>query len=198
MKCPKCNGDKGQWDIGNYHWYPCGFCNETGEVEDKSRSVQRREALQKGEPMPEFDKPDMPKKFRKKPVDVEAFQWLTDAVPDWFKNVSGNFKVDVATGSVFIPTLEGIHEARVGDWIIKGVKGELYPCKPDIFEMTYEPADKSTNYLRADKVREVVRLHEEFRDLLLKYRFTPGVPDELNAKAEEIDNLQSALFPEGV
>ena len=61
-----------------------------------------------------------------------------------------------------------------------------------------EPED--WNYLSTDKVRELVRLHEDFRDLLLKYRFTPGVPDELNAKAEEIDNLQSALalFPEGV
>jgi hypothetical protein len=59
-----------------------------------------------------------------------------------------------------------------------------------------EPED--WNYLSTDKVMELVRLHEDFRDLLLKYRFTPGVPDELNAKAEEIDNLQSALFPEGV
>jgi ribonucleotide reductase alpha subunit len=89
MKCPKCNGDKGQWDIGNYHWYPCDSCHETGEVEKlqmhsydengvpitigtgemignseqlKSRSVQRREALQKGEKMPEFDKPEMPER----------------------------------------------------------------------------------------------------------------------------------------
>ena len=36
MKCPKCNGNKGQWDIGNYHWYPCDSCHETGEVEDKT------------------------------------------------------------------------------------------------------------------------------------------------------------------
>lgn len=60
------------------------------------------------------------------------------------------------------------------------------------------PCGNYPQYLPADKVRELVRLHEDFRDLLLKYRFTPGVPDELNAKAEEIDNLQSALFPEGL
>lgn len=69
---------------------------------------------------------------------------------------------------------------------------QLGEYEPICYDLSY------TEYLRADKVREVVRLHEEFRDLLLKYRFTPGVPDELNAKAEEIDNLQSALFPEGV
>jgi len=42
---------------------------------------------------------------------------------------------------LLIPTLEGLHLARQGDWVIKGVKGELYPCKPDIFEMTYEEVD---------------------------------------------------------
>ncbi|MCB1349004.1 MAG: hypothetical protein KDK11_10290 [Maritimibacter sp.] len=44
-------------------------------------------------------------------------------------------------GSLFIGTLEGVHEARPGDWIIRGIKGELYPCKPDIFAKTYERAN---------------------------------------------------------
>ena len=57
-------------------------------------------------------------KFRKKPVIIEAYQ--TDKV-------------------MYIETLEGIHKANPGDWIITGVKGEQYPCKPDIFEKTYEP-----------------------------------------------------------
>ena len=78
-------------------------------------------------------------KYRKKPVVIEAFQWTIDQVPDWWILKSGNFIVDVNSGSVFIPTLEGTHEAKVNDFIIQGVKGELYPCKPDIFEMTYEP-----------------------------------------------------------
>jgi hypothetical protein len=43
--------------------------------------------------------------------------------------------------SLFIGTLEGVHEARPGDWVIRGIKGELYPCKPDIFAATYETAD---------------------------------------------------------
>ena len=79
-------------------------------------------------------------KFKKKPVVIEAFQ-LTD---DWFdldhpnpQHVIG-FLTNPHTRTVTIPTLEGDHLARVGDWIIKGVKGEYYPCKPDIFEQTYE------------------------------------------------------------
>tara|TARA_R110000803_G_scaffold78075_3_gene143118 strand:- start:3545 stop:3790 length:246 start_codon:yes stop_codon:yes gene_type:complete len=77
-------------------------------------------------------------KFRKKPVVIEAFKWTFDKVPDWWKEASDEFKIDVSTTSVFIPTLEGTHEAKKGDYIIKGIQGELYPCKPDIFEQTYE------------------------------------------------------------
>lgn len=47
---------------------------------------------------------------------------------------------DLGDPALLIPTLEGEMRAEVGDWIIRGVKGELYPCKPDIFEATYDPA----------------------------------------------------------
>ena len=75
-------------------------------------------------------------KYRKKPVVVEAVQWtgnnwgeLTDFMHDAY-GVEGQ--------KITIVTLEGTMTADVGDWIIKGVKGEFYPCKPDIFEATYE------------------------------------------------------------
>ena len=76
-------------------------------------------------------------KFRKKPVVIEAFRWMHDEVPDWWKEMKNLF-IHVPTGEVMISTLEGNVTAQPGDYIIKGVKGELYPCKPDIFEMTYE------------------------------------------------------------
>lgn len=81
-------------------------------------------------------------KFRKKPVVIEAFQWTVDEVPDWWRKASGDFRINVSTGSVFIPTLEGMHEARVGDFILKGIQGEFYPCKPDIFAQTYEAVEE--------------------------------------------------------
>ena len=87
-------------------------------------------------------------KYRKKPVVIEAFQWMIDVVPQWWTDAKG-LKLDVATGSVFIPTLEGIHEARPGDFIICGVKGELYPCKPDIFSMTYETTEDERKHLES-------------------------------------------------
>ena len=79
-------------------------------------------------------------KYRKRPVVIEAFRWIQDEVPQWWIDAQG-IHVNVETGSAFIPTLEGTHEARRGDWIIRGVKGEIYPCKPDIFEMTYEKVE---------------------------------------------------------
>ena len=82
------------------------------------------------------------KKYGKKPIVIEAFQWGVDEVPAWWRKASDKFNVNVQTGSVFISTLEGIHEARVYDFIIQGIKGELYPCKPDIFEATYDLVDE--------------------------------------------------------
>lgn len=90
--------------------------------------------------------------FRKKPVVIEAIQFtedqaircLIDREPAPFGlSVSGDFHPADRTVSrawISIGTLEGTMRADIGDWIIKGVQGELYPCKPDIFAATYEPA----------------------------------------------------------
>ena len=71
-------------------------------------------------------------KYRKKPVVIEATQWFKDGD---HPAVKVDFRFD---GKPYIETLEGPHIVTPGDWIITGVKSEHYPCKPDIFEMTYE------------------------------------------------------------
>ena len=73
-------------------------------------------------------------KFRKKPVVIEATQWFKNGDHPAVVEVSVNDGMNVH----LIETLEGDHIVSPGDWIITGVKGENYPCKPDIFEMTYE------------------------------------------------------------
>ena len=84
--------------------------------------------------------------FKKKPVTIEARRFdgspfSADCISLWMSECgSGRVPVYAADNSLIIPTLEGDHRANPGDWIIKGVKGEFYPCKPDIFEQTYEPA----------------------------------------------------------
>jgi len=89
-------------------------------------------------------------KFRKKPVVIEAFHYELDApFPPWLASeVGGKVSLTPNDNSLYIRTLEGAMRAYPGDWIIKGVKGELYPCKPDIFEATYDPAD--AQHIRSD------------------------------------------------
>ena len=84
------------------------------------------------------------KQYRKKPIVIEAIQfdpqgeWPECVIP-WRK--AGITPRDMSWG--YIRTLEGDMHVLAGDWIIKGIKGEFYPCKPDIFEATYEPVDGS-------------------------------------------------------
>lgn len=79
-------------------------------------------------------------KYRKKPVVIDAVKWTGGNIQDIDAMApSREYYMDAATGNLIIHTLEGDHRANIGDWIIKGVKGELYPCRWDIFEETYEP-----------------------------------------------------------
>jgi hypothetical protein len=94
----------------------------------------------------------MIQKFRKKPVVIEAVQLThtnVDEVNQFIGHVcdrhfilgtEANLEYERYNG-LYIITMEGKMLASIGDWIIKGVKGEFYPCKPDIFEQTYEKAD---------------------------------------------------------
>lgn len=77
-------------------------------------------------------------KYRKKPVVIEAMQWDGENTNQIAKFCRGKAILQVFEKCFHIYTLEGIMKASIGDYIIKGVKGEYYPCKPDIFEMTYE------------------------------------------------------------
>ena len=73
-------------------------------------------------------------KFRKRPVVIEAEQFTPHHNPEGIC-----FEHHEGCSSAHVHTLEGVHLATIGDWIITGVKGERYPCKPDIFDLTYEP-----------------------------------------------------------
>lgn len=78
--------------------------------------------------------------YRKKPVVIEAVQFRSGEQPHELAQdvIDGRLRYCM-DGTMLIKTLEGSMMASSGDWIIRGVKGELYPCKPDIFAATYEP-----------------------------------------------------------
>lgn len=89
-------------------------------------------------------------KYRKKPVEIEAFQYDGDMIfssgtpyaPDWaLKAIKDGVMYYKGQGELYIKTLEGDHHVSAGDYVIQGVAGELYPCKPDIFAKTYEESE---------------------------------------------------------
>ena len=85
-------------------------------------------------------------KFRKKPVEIEAYQFSEDDArpepPSWYVAAIDNGVIRYFPGeppAMVVQTLEGNMAVTLGDWIIRGVAGELYPCKPHIFAATYDP-----------------------------------------------------------
>lgn len=80
-------------------------------------------------------------KYRKKPVVIEAFQLYREPFPEWIWQASDDGIVEIRTKDLVINTLEGQMLGITGDYIIKGVQGEIYPCKADIFEQTYEAVE---------------------------------------------------------
>ena len=121
--------------------------------------------------------------YRKKPIIIEARQFLTGAtsaeayaIYQWVeKNTLGSFEplaviegrepwpesgvtIDPRDGRMVIATLEGGHWVTPGDFIIRGVQGEFYPCKSDIFEATYEPAETTPAHHETPDVAELRRL----------------------------------------
>ena len=113
-------------------------------------------------------------KFRKKPVVVEAIKWTGDDLLELSNFIgpiqeANSLDQDFALyhaamlvdSELYISTLEGKYKASIGDWIIKGVKGEFYPCKPDIFEMTYELASTLPQQELSDEEIEKSAAHHE-------------------------------------
>ena len=127
--------------------------------------------------------------YRKKPVVIEAVQLTAETVQECydFVGAKSNFPecgmgIDPADGQFKITTLEGVHTASVGDWIIKGVNGEFYPCKPDIFEKTY---DSEVTTFKERLIKE----QEELNDKLVKlYEFGS------TEKFKEIDPVHKQLL----
>ena len=83
-------------------------------------------------------------KYRKKPVVIEAIQLTNESIIEIIKWATDYISIKIDTDEndniigMIIPTLEGAMQASMNDYIIKGIQGEFYPCKPDIFEQTYE------------------------------------------------------------
>ena len=118
-------------------------------------------------------------KYRKKPIVVEAKQFTNeskDSVYRWASSIRMNVEPSTREGKpvLLIPTLEGEMVASLGDYIIQGVSGEIYPCKPDIFEKTYELADATPSESAMEMVAKIRQTHtvcslDQFRGKPISY-----------------------------
>lgn len=104
-------------------------------------------------------------KYRKKPIVIEAIHFNGRNSADIHEFCGDKVREPVGKDYLEIETLEGIHIASPGDYIIKGIKGEFYPCKPDIFEMTYEKVDSENLTPRSKEciqyISETVKVDEK-------------------------------------
>jgi hypothetical protein len=91
-----------------------------------------------------------PQRFRKKPVTVDAMHWdgypvTATVIIDWMLANGGTARYHDGPSALSIDTLEGTMTAVPGDWVIRGVAGEFYPCREDVFAETYEPAEAASD-----------------------------------------------------
>ena len=94
----------------------------------------------------------MVKTYRKRPVKIEAERY-DGTLESFLKIKEWCYTIDVTAyrdKNLRIPTLEGFHDASIGDFIIKGIKGEFYPCKPDIFKASYEEEVKKDVFKKVE------------------------------------------------
>jgi hypothetical protein len=147
--------------------------------------------------------------YRKKPVLIEAFMYGIEPRPDWFNDkVTSNDIItyagtDMRDSSEYyceIKTLEGVMRGNCRDYIIKGVQGEIYPCKPDIFEMTYELASTLPQQEISDESWEGCDGCTEQDEIMYKNGYVKGyntaiaeLPKEISD--EEIEKAANYFYP---
>ena len=110
----------------------------------------------------------MIKLYRKKPVEVQTVQWTGSNVDEVESFVEKGIVYQKLSSSFLIATLEGVMEVSVGDYIIKGVNGECYPCKPDIFAKTYCEVTGKDNDVPTTIVPESLRAQGEWIDRMAR------------------------------
>ena len=141
-------------------------------------------------------------RFRKKPVEVEAWEFTREALKstDSWVRLYGNelHLISQYAGEVLyieIDTLEGTMRANLGDFIIKGIQGEFYPCKPDIFKATYEAIQKlnkfigGTNYASSQLCSNCGNKSSQTKDLSCRTYICPVCGMEMDRDINASKNL---------
>lgn len=135
-------------------------------------------------------------KYKKKPVVIEAIQWTGKNLEEVKVFAGDSLKYDIHDAAwqvgkgapivnMKIHTLEGVMDIAIGDFIIRGVKGEYYPCKPDIFEQTYEKETGRTEKIRIESDGQTATVYldrEQIKGTLLDFSFHGDVENGIHIK----------------
>ena len=144
-------------------------------------------------------------KYRKKPVVIEAERFLAytegPRIIDWISKNGGKAEMggsyydnsDPGPAYLLIHTLEGVHRADTGDFIIQGVKGEFYPCKPDIFVMTYEKVEEYMQKIILDTIEEFRKKRDELLSLFPEKDGEETETVEFGYKYQEMNTVVSVI-----
>ena len=139
------------------------------------------------------------REYTKKPVTITAIQLTPYTLAECSEFVGSDFLGKSANGIV-IRTLEGQHHASYGDYIIRGVKGEHYPCKPDVFAMTYEPAEQAATRRAlpdgfvAVPVDDMVNLHDILEEQIERTINAQEFTDEATRDAQKLLEASKAML----
>lgn len=151
-------------------------------------------------------------RYRKKPVVIETFRMGIGPRPDWFQDeiTAGNITTELADGETddgnpwnhkktycMIKTLEGVMRGNYGDYIIRGVKGEIYPCKPDVFEATYESVERGITMSKTPRTDAETRLRSGQEVVLVGFaRQLETELVEARGKIERLKHIKRCLREE--
>jgi len=146
--------------------------------------------------------PDQPaaQRFRKRPVVIEAMQWLpldtqaSEAAIRWMRENGAGWYVGEDSGDLIIESLEGPHVCVPGAWIVRGVQGEFYSIKADIFEETYEPADNAAAAQR-EELRSMLVEADSFISHMHHRRSWPGDSYEVERLIGRLRSTAKSLEP---
>lgn len=140
------------------------------------------------------------KTYTKQKLSIQAFQYtgINGDLPEHFRSIP---QAIVDSNGLSIQTLEGVMSVNVGDWVIRGIKGEYYPCKPDIFDKSYEVTQEALDYLPPHMQRVYVELQElEVKIIALAKYLSKGCPKASSKEAyllkyqlEQMNSYASSL-----
>lgn len=130
-----------------------------------------------------------------KPCEIEAVEWTGKNAAEILQ-FANTQNIDITNGVPVIKTLEGEMRADVGDYIIRGLRGEYYPCKPDVFHAKYEPCEEQEQHKMNKQEKEdfIIRKTYELNRIFVNYKVSKDKQKAMNEQMNEVKKIHRELI----